>query len=255
VCSRTISFIACLLVSTILTSRTGEAAAAIRPAHSYQNALHRELTWLPNQKVATVQTYAYLESKIDLDVTLPPHPKDTVALTQWLFSRQNVSQSALVLYPTYYQNLLVAQEQMMMPDQGHKRAGILIAYYTNLWAQQNLKDQKLSVLICEAFLLPNLDVAFLEGGHTVSKDQILEACVEAYRSATEAQREIGFLKFAIHYTNGQETDWARVVLAHLFADQGKYQDAAILLKSIKSHQMSGVKSMIPKLQKQSSNSH
>lgn len=221
------------------------AACAVPKAHAAKSApaanissskftakQRADLATLPAAKLADAKLFALLGKKIGNVPKLPDHPRDLSALGSWFFARQTTSHDPAVVYPLLYENLLVARGLLSAHDVNRQRLGLVVARYSGLTARLNMQDYAVDALICEAFLLPHLDIAYPENGHTVSRRQILEDTYNAYAGTGDATHQIATLLFLLRYADSPNTkNWARLMLAQSYEKTKNYAQAIAFLKT------------------------
>lgn len=231
----------CLLICVLIvigTTRCATADNALPDTHSIASTIftleeRRSMNWLPPQKFTEKLVFHYLAAKCGGDVATPVYPGDANGLTQWLSDRQTALIDAQHPYPLIYGNLLVAYALLDEPAIERKRMGILIARQTELYILFDVKDWWLSARLCEAFLLPHMDIAHTLNGMEVSRREILEDSYASYDANAETINEVATLQFLLHFADSVNTaDWARIKLAQTLAQQKKYRQAITYLQAL-----------------------
>lgn len=205
--------------------------AGIRSPH-FTPKERADLASLPPPKPAETELFAYLTRKTGKASELPAHPRDVSALGSWFFARQTSSHDPVVVYPLLYENLLVARGLLSASDIDRQRLGLVVARYSEVTARLNLQDYRLDAHICEAFLIPHLDIAYPENGHTVSRRQILEDTHAAYEGTGDRRHELTVLLFLLRYADCDNTrNWTRLMLAQTYENAGNYGQAIAFLNT------------------------
>jgi len=159
------------------------------------------------------------------------HPRGVSGIGSWFFSRQTTSHVPTEVYPLLYENLLVAQGLLRSPDISRQRLGLAVARYSEMTARLNLQDYGLDARICEAFLIPHLDIAYPEIGHTVSRRQILEDTFTAFEGTGDTVHQTATLLYLLRYSDSDNTrNWTRAMLAESYEQSGNYGQALAFLK-------------------------
>ena len=193
---------------------------------------HADLAALPPPQPAEQELFAYLAKKTGKTLTLPDHPHDVGALGRWFFARQTASSNPAIVYPLLYENMLVARGLFSAPDLERRRLGLVVARYSEMTARLNLQDYTLDARICEAFLIPHLDIAYPENGHTVSRRQILEDTYNAYAGTGDTPHQITTLLFLLRYADSPNTkNWTRMMLAQTYEQAKNYGQAIAFIKT------------------------
>ena len=162
---------------------------------------------------------------------MPMHPRGVSGIGSWFFSRQTTSHVPTEVYPLLYENLLVAQGLLRSPDISRQRLGLAVARYSEMTARLNLQDYGLDARICEAFLIPHLDIAYPEIGHTVSRRQILEDTFTAFEGTGDTVHQTATLLYLLRYSDSDNTrNWTRTMLAESYEQSGNYGQALAFLK-------------------------
>lgn len=143
-------------------------------------------------------------------------------------------QDPKVLYALVAEHLLVADKRYLgRKEVEERRKGLGIAVEASGCAVHRLKDTKLAVQICEAYIRPNLDAADENSWKYLSTENVIEAIVDAYAAAEDAPKMGEALKLLIEKADDRNTaDAARLRLAQVLARQGEYEEAIRHLKDI-----------------------
>ena len=190
-----------------------------------------DLAALPPAKPAETALFAYLTLKTGRTVKIPMHPRGVSGIGSWFFSRQTTSHVPAEVYPLLYENLLLAQGLLSSPDISRQRLGLAVARYSEMTARLNLQDYGLDARICEAFLIPHLDIAYPEIGHTVSRRQILEDTFTAFEGTGDTVHQTATLLYLLRYSDSDNTrNWTRTMLAESYEQSGNYGQALAFLK-------------------------
>ncbi len=191
-----------------------------------------DLAGLPAPKTAKRELFTSLADKGGEVPALPEHPSDVSALGRWFFARQTTSNNPSIIYPLLYENLLIAQGLLASPNLERRRFGLVVARYSAMAARLNCQDYAVDARICEAFLIPHLDIAYPENGHTVSRRQILEDTYNAYAGTGDTAHLIETLQFLLRYADSPDTkNWTRIMLSQAYERARNYNQAIAYLQT------------------------
>ncbi|MEI7732440.1 MAG: hypothetical protein WCO56_22910 [Verrucomicrobiota bacterium] len=138
------------------------------------------------------------------------------------------------MYTLLGQQLWVADELLEQPDP-MRRLGLFIANQTVSYAQDPIENSWLAARICEAYLVPNLDLAEDPNQRPpMTPDALLQQCAKVFRDNDESENLIQVLKLSIKKAgNNARGDQARFLLSREYENQGAYQEALNNLREIR----------------------
>lgn len=198
--------------------------------------------------------FRYLEEKVGKPVQIPVFPPDN--LIAWYEEKfVSVGEDSQARYTLIYQVSLIAKSLLEQETIDQKLRGLRIARDSAVFTLDKLKDEKLSAMLCDTFLLPNLGAARNKRWQQLSKEQILENVIYIYSKAGEGEKLVTACKLLLDNANSANaTDSARLKLALALESQFKYEEAIDYLEAITSPNMSGAKKLIIRMKQKATQS-
>lgn len=179
-------------------------------------------------------------------------PKGDPANWAWEQYHAVQKQDQKVLYWLVGEHLLIADKRYLPAKKAEeKRHGLGIAYEACTCALHRIKDPKLGVAICEAYVIPNLEFAEESHYELLSKVNLIELIIDAYANAEDAPKLIAAFRLLLENAHNRNTqDGARLRLAQVLDKQQRYEEAIDLLKEIDDKGgVRGAKKLIPIIEK------
>jgi tetratricopeptide (TPR) repeat protein len=179
-------------------------------------------------------------------------PKGTPWVWAGLVYEAVPKQDPKTLYRWVGEHLLVADKRYLASKtDAERQKGLGLVSEACNCAVHRLKDGKLAVMICEAYVLPNLDAADSRHWKYLGRQNIIEVAIGAYAEAKDADNMGKMLKQAIDNAHNRNTaDAARFRLAQVLDRQGKYEEALQYLKEIDENEgVGGARRLIPDIEK------
>lgn len=154
------------------------------------------------------------------------------------------------LYQAVERHLAVAAELLRANRPPEvRRSGLGVCYFVARCTSERLKDEDLASAICQAWLMPHLDVADDRHWKLISRLTILQTSTMIYLEAKEFSQAEAAARIWIETAhNRNAADAGRLRLAQSLDAQGKIADAIVVLEAIEDQaSLSGAKKMIPAL--------
>jgi hypothetical protein len=151
-------------------------------------------------------------------------------------SRKAISEanSYSEIYKYIGQQLWVANGLLASKRMEHRRLGVSLALNACRGALNDAENGWVAARICEAYILPNEDVATDTNKRSaLNPENFLNECANIFRRNNEyAQVAVLYQKELARAKTSQRADWARSQLARTFEDAGDIQSAVHYLRAI-----------------------
>ena len=178
----------------------------------------------------------------------PENPKvsETVPLNYWTAIRSvDVGKNKKGAYAAAAKLLVTAEALLEQSDPKVRASGVGLLIVTVEGINQQLKDYALSALICELWLLPNIDAAAESETEYVSRVTVLKTATTAYLKARAFERMEQTARNWLDEAESENSrDCARLRIAQAQKALGSVADAATTLDEISDPSMLGLKSLI-----------
>jgi tetratricopeptide (TPR) repeat protein len=181
--------------------------------------------------------------------TLPKGDKDGWWCVKWYDSAADEPKR---LYRYLGEHLLIADHYLANGENiAQKRQGLGIALHAATALNDGNVDRTLAAAICDAFVLPNLELAAPGQCDWTSERNILEQLGIIFEEAKLPAKVEAVYKLLLEKAPNRNTaDYARYKLAQLYFEKARYEEALACLKAIDPKEgMGGVKEFIPVVEK------
>lgn len=161
-------------------------------------------------------------------------------------------QDPKILYGWVAEHLAVADKRYLNHKEvEERRKGLGLVCEACNCAAHRLKDPKLGVQICEAYVLPHLDDADPRHWKYLGKQNVIEVAVGAYAEAKDGEKMAAMLRLCVDNAHNRNTaDAARFRLAQILDRLGQYEEALKHLKDVDDNAgVAGAKRLIPDIEK------
>jgi len=141
-------------------------------------------------------------------------------------------------YPSVYraigEHLVVAEQYLNSTNSRHVLHGMKIIAGLADVSNEIAYDPRLGARICDAHLLPNLDLLDTANRPGLTKEQLLMAAIRAYRHADEDENVIVVSKrYLTEYPDGPRAGDVRERLRHLLRQKGRGKEAEAFFDGLK----------------------
>lgn len=224
-----------------------EASASREGIQNCEEGSQKALANFEKQATAQSSLFRYLEEKAGKLAQMPAFPQDNlIAWYQEQFTA--VGKDSQSRYTLLYQLTLVAKSLFDQEAVDQKRRGLRITRDAAVFTLETMKDEKLSAMLCDTFLIPNLGAARDKRWQQLSKEQILENAIYIYSKAGDGEKLVTACKLLLDNSrSANAANSARLKLALALESQGKFEDAIGYLEAIESPNMNGAKKLIGRM--------
>ena len=160
--------------------------------------------------------------------------------------------SRLSVYAAMARDLGHADRLLMAADPSVRRSSVGIADTVITYALLTLKDLPLAVAVCDAYLMPNLDLADSRREQHLSKPHLLATAITAYSKGNEPVKMQRAAELALEDAESLNAkDACRFQIARALQRQKKHAEAIALLKEVTDPALvNGAKDFLSTLEKE-----
>jgi len=141
-------------------------------------------------------------------------------------------------YPQMYRGigkeLWVARQLLQSRNADHRRVGITLAIAAATNAVTATMNGWVAGRICEAYILPNMDVATDASRQSeFNADNLMRLCADFFRRNNEWNNVVRIYDdYIAHAPNSQRADWARIQVADAYQQAGDLKESIAYLRKI-----------------------
>jgi hypothetical protein len=152
------------------------------------------------------------------------------------------AESYPVMYKSIGQELFVAERLLESQNYEHRRVGVSIALDAGRAAMNYAQDPYAAARICEAYVLPNLDLADDANRQSpFAAQNLLNECERFFRANGEWDNMArAYESYAKNATNPRQKDWANFQIANVHQQSGDLKKALVYLQKVKNTNDFGV---------------
>jgi hypothetical protein len=137
------------------------------------------------------------------------------------------------VYTAIGQHLFVTDALLRDDDAKEQQKGLRLAAELCEVSREVAYDSWLGARICDAYLLPNIDLVEEKPRNGISREQFVQMIARIYKNADEPDRMIQLGKMLLANSgNGRRADGIRYRLARELEQRGEHKDAARYLREI-----------------------
>jgi hypothetical protein len=161
--------------------------------------------------------------------------KARAQLVETAEQKLNNASSYEVMYQAIGQELFVAKRLLESGSRDHRREGATLALVAARHALNYAMNGYVAARICEAYILPNLDLATDRNTQSMfNEENLLRQCANIFGRNEEPNNVVRTYEiYLANTTNPQRKDWARSQIAMTYQQAGDARHALAALRQIK----------------------